>query len=152
MVYRMDDFAFPNLKSIKADEASLHRLQDDDAGSVKVKNHRKVIREWLNMSIDPGAIVSFADNSIDNVDTVGSPSSLPLTIDVPPTMFNVVAQEVAALKTVVAHSTRPEYSMQAPFMVLTLALEFHIVYIVWVFSAALNITVHTFNCIYHMKS
>ena len=92
--YRMDDFTFRNPGRVKEDEASFQRLQDDGAGSGKIKKHHQVIRERLNMSIDPGAFVSFSDNSIHNVDTGGSSSSLPFALDVPPPMFKVVSQEI----------------------------------------------------------
>ena len=116
-VYRMNQFAFTNIGTMKKDQEQFRQDTTDHIEAISLTG--KITREYLRMVLLPRDIVSFIQD-VPPVDAdAGTVSSRAEEVSVlqPPELYSIIASDQNRLKTIVTQSARCDLVAAAPFMV-----------------------------------
>ena len=115
-VYRMNDFAFSSMGTMKKDQEQFHRDTTDHTLAVTLTG--KMTREYLRMVLLPKDIVSFVPY-VPQVDLLTGEITFvveEVSVLEPPELYSIISSDQSRLKTIVTQSALGDYNASAPFM------------------------------------
>ena len=116
-VYRMNEFAYQNIGTMKKDQELFLRDSTDEV--VPLSHSGKIAREYLRMMLQPRDIVSFFPYVPPVGADVGTVSSEAQDVSVlePPELYSIISSDQHRLKTITTQSAQCDLAAPAPFMV-----------------------------------
>lgn len=118
-VFRMNDYAFSSIGTMKADQDRfLHCITDS---CETLTNAKKIFREYLRMVLSPRDIISILPEGCPFIQIQDGADSdtgaAPPPLHEPPIVYSIIASDQYRLKTIRTSDSRGDWDAPAPFMV-----------------------------------
>jgi hypothetical protein len=117
-VYRMDEYAFHNLNTMKKFQTSFQQLSAEAIADVSSEG--KIMQEYVQMILKPDIVYSIMDDDMaiaNPAPPASSGTEICADIADPPLTFQVVSLQTKSLKTIRTADGRAEQALRAPVMI-----------------------------------